>query len=49
VKRGLSDGDNLIGRVNVPQARPSTHDSSTSSQYEYVEPSYTCWHVLLRL
>jgi len=49
VKRKLSNGDSFIGRVNMPQAKSSTHENFTSSQFEYVEPSYVCWHELLRL
>jgi len=48
VKRGVSNGGNLIGRVNIPQARPPTHDTPTGSQVDYVEPAYMCWHALLR-
>jgi len=42
VKRELSDGDSFIGRVNIPQTKSSAHDNPTYSQFEYVEPSYTC-------
>jgi len=49
VKRDLPNGDSFIGRVNIPQAKSLTHDKPTNSQFEYVEPSYACWHELLRL
>ncbi|WP_346389719.1 hypothetical protein [Sulfurimonas sp. NWX367] len=42
MKRGLPDGGNFIGRVNIPQAKPPTHDNPTDSQVEYVEPAYMC-------
>lgn len=39
----------FLGRVNVPQTKPPTHDKPTCSQYEYVEPSCMCWHEPSRL